>query len=178
MLRLEFRATTDKPTPINVTNHAFFNLAGGGDVTNYVLTLHADRFTPTDATGIPSGEIVTVKGTPLDFTAPASLGARVEQLGATKRYDNNFVNIRTTPGLIRAAHIADPKTGRALEVWTTEPGLQLYTSPLDTATAAGRLGFFCLESQHFPDSVHHENFPSTILRPGESFSSITEFRFR
>ncbi len=177
VLRIDYGATTDRPTLINLTNHAYFNLAGEGDVVDYRLTLNADRTTVTDAGLIPTGEIASVKGTPLDFTAPTALGTHVAQLEPAKRYDHNFVINRTGPGLVRAAHIADPKSGRGLEVWTTEPGVQLYTSPLDAAPATGRFGFFCLETQHYPDSIHHENFPTTILRPGETFSSATEFRF-
>ncbi|MES2692039.1 MAG: aldose epimerase family protein [Verrucomicrobiota bacterium] len=179
VLRIDYRATTDKPTPINLTNHAFFNLAGSGDVLDLQLTLAADRYTAADADLIPSGKLEPVRGTPLDFTSAQPLGARVDKLGGSKRYDNNFVLNRAAgaTGLAFAARAHEPRTGRTMEVWTTEPGVQLFTSLLHAEGAKDRFGFFCLETQHFPDSVNHPEFPNTILRPGETFRSTTEFRF-
>lgn len=179
VLRIEYRATTDKPTPVNLTNHAYFNLRGTGDVLDHELTLNAERYTVVDRDLIPTGEIKSVRGSALDFTRPTALGARAGDLGPSNRYDHNFVLPRATSGgeLVFAARVRDPRSGRQLEVWTTQPGVQLYTSPLNSEGASGRFGFYCLETQHFPDSVNHPEFPSTILRPGETFRSTTEFRF-
>jgi aldose 1-epimerase len=181
-LRIDYRATTDRPTPINLTNHAYFNLAGGGDAVGHELMINADHYTVVDADLIPTGEIRPVADSPLDFRRPARLGARAAQLTPRPRYDHNFVLNRRAgdASLSFAARVSEPRSGRVMEVWTTEPGVQLYTSILTPPAAdepAARAGFLCLETQHFPDSVNHPHFPSTILRPGEVFRSTTEFRF-
>jgi aldose 1-epimerase len=178
-LRLDYTATTDRPTPFNVTNHAYFNLGGAGDVQEHRLAISADRFTVVDPALIPTGEIKAVRDTPLDFTAEAALGARADRLDDRRRYDHNFVLNRPNgdTSLQFAARAFDPASGRIMETWTTEPGVQLYTSPLGAGASKDAFGFFCLETQHFPDSVNHPDFPSTSLRPGATFRSTTEFRF-
>ncbi|MEO8314070.1 MAG: aldose epimerase family protein [Pseudomonadota bacterium] len=176
-LRIEYNATTDKATPVNFTNHAYFNLGGDGDVIDHVLMINADRYTVADATLIPTGEIAAVAGTALDFTKPVRLDAHAEQLPQRKSYDHSFVLNRSSVGLSLAARVSDPRSGRSMETWTTEPGLQLFTSSLGAPTQPNRVGFYTFETQHFPDSIHHPEFPGTVLRPGKKFRSTTEYRF-
>jgi aldose 1-epimerase len=192
-LRIDYRATTDAPTHLNLTNHSYFNLAGeaAGSVEGHLLQLHGGRFTPTDATNIPTGELAPVAGTPFDFTAPRAIGERVdeddEQLRFGLGYDHNYVLDRP-PGadgaLVPAARVSEPGSGRVLEVETTEPGLQLYSgNQLDgSLTGTGGVAYgpragLCLETQHFPDSPNQPGFPSTVLRPGETYRSATIYRF-
>ena len=168
-LRLDYQAHTDKPTPVNLCIHSYFNLAGSGNVREQELWLNADNYTPTDNQLIPTGEIAPVKGTPLDFTTAAPIGQRADQLTTGRKvFDNNFVINGGGESMVLAARARDPQSGRVLEVRTTQPGIQLYT---------GNPRAFALETQHFPDSVNHTNFPSTILRPGETFKSTTIFAF-
>lgn len=183
-LRIDYDAVTDKATPINLTNHSYFNLAGGGDVFGHELMLTAGNFTPTDDTLIPTGEIKSVKGTPFDFTKPKLIGKEIEKLFAQphKGYDHNFVLDNQSKKLVLAARVVEPKSGRVMEVLTEEPGVQLYTANFLTDTRGkgknyGQYGALCLETQHYPDSVNHPNFPSTILRPGEKYRTTTVYRF-
>lgn len=177
-LRMEYNARTDAATIVNLTNHAYFNLSNAGDVADYLVSIQAQRTTAFDAQKIPTGEIKDVKGTALDFLTPVTLGERAAQLSGERRFDHNFVIDRPAgdSSLRFAARATDPKSGRIMEVWTTEPGVQMYTNVIGTPPADGR-GWVCLETQHFPDSIHQPNFPTTILRPGDRFHSITEYRF-
>jgi len=184
-LHIDYTASTDKPTPVNLTNHSYFNLAGQGGVLGHELMLAADHYTPSDATLIPTGEIKSVKGTPLDFTAPRALGSRIGELKNDERgYDHNFVINNGSKNLVLAARVYEPKTGRLMEVHTTEPGIQLYTANYLDGSLTGKGGMvyrkhsaFCLETQHYPDSVNKPNFPSTILRPGQTYRQTTVHKF-
>ncbi len=189
-LILDYRAVCDRPTPVNLTQHNYYNLRGegGGDILDQVLTLRAGRFIPVDPGLIPTGDRAPVAGTPFDFTRPRPMGEAIggpdPQLRYGGGYDHNWIIDRDGPGLALAATAWDPVSGRQMEVWTEEPGIQFYAGNFIATTRPGKSGRpyrarqgFCLETQHFPDSPNHEDFPSIILRPGQVYHTATEYRF-
>jgi aldose 1-epimerase len=188
-LKIDYAASTDKDTVANLTNHSYFNLAGTGTILDHQLMLSAGRFTPVDAGLIPTGELRSVQGTPFDFRTATTIGARInqadEQLKLGKGYDHNWILDRTTDAkLSLAAKVSEPTTGRILEVWTTEPAIQFYSGNFLDGSAHGKGGKpyefrsgFCLETQHYPDSPNHPDFPSTTLKSGIRYNSTTVFKF-
>ncbi|PKV76101.1 aldose epimerase family protein [Pontibacter ramchanderi] len=184
-LKIDYEATTDKATPVNLTNHSYFNLSAGKekDILNHIVKINADQFTASDETLIPTGELAPVKGTPYDFTTSTRVGDRIENLQGYG-YDLNYVVRNGGDKLVHAATVEDPSTGRVMQVQTTQPGIQFYTAYHLDGTLTGhnnttynRYAGLCLEAQHFPDSPNQKSFPSTILRPGEKYSETTVYKF-
>ena len=184
-LQLEYTAKTDKATPVNLTNHSYFNLDGDKNILSELLQLNAKKYTPVDATLIPTGEISAVEGTPLDFTRPVAIGAHIAGMqGDPGGYDHNFVLSSESGKFKLAARVFDSSSGRQMEVWTTEPGVQFYSGNFLDGTITGKRGVvygkhsgFCLETQHFPNAVNQPMFPSVILRPPSIYSTQTIFKF-
>lgn len=183
-LFITYEAETDKATPVNLTNHSYFNLAGEGTILDHILYLNASKYTPVNDDLIPTGEIANVEGTPFDFRKPTAIGDRIAEVGGTPvGYDHNFVLDNSQDKEVLAAKVLDPKSGRFVEVYTTEPGVQFYTGNfLDGTLKTGdwvlvQYSGLCLETQHFPDSPNQPDFPSTILRPGEKYVTQTIFKF-
>ena len=187
-LKLEYTATTDKDTVLNLTQHSYFNLAGKGDILSHQVMMPADKFTPVDSTLIPTGELKPVEGTPFDFRTSTAIGARIgqddEQLKFGNGYDHNWVMNKPMGQLGLMARVYEPTTGRVLEVWSTEPGLQFYTGNFLDGKLTGKGGWvyqfrngFCMESQHYPDSPNQLNFPSVVLKPGQVYKNTIVFKF-